>query len=64
MGRREVEGEWDAESRIEGRVRLETGTVVERSVVPGLSCLGPLIVGLPSRSWLACPGVPAPQVEA
>ena len=59
-----MEGEWDAESRIEGRVRLETGAVAERSVVWGLSCLGPLMVGLPSRSWLPYPGVPAPQAEA
>ena len=37
---RQVEGAFDGESRIEGRVRLETRAVVERSVVRGPAVVG------------------------
>lgn len=37
---RQVEGTFDAESRIEGRVRLEAGGAVERSVVRGPAVIG------------------------
>lgn len=40
-GRREIAGTVDAESRIDGRVQLSDGAVVERSVVRGPAAIGP-----------------------